>query len=153
MERCLYKALGCDQGIRHASLKDLPPPYLLHTISTLPRFASGSNPSPTFPSPHPRLMANPHQLPPGNIAFGRLSAASFPLPTRASTPAVDYPQAFTAEQLESARISLLLNTRNLPDFSQDTLSGLIPSDTATLTLHSQLVRVLVIISQELSGVT
>jgi len=46
-------------------------------------------------------MANPHQLLPGNTAFGRLSAASSPLPTHSSTPAVDYPQAFTAEQLAS----------------------------------------------------
>jgi len=98
-------------------------------------------------------MANPHQLPPGNTVFGRLSAAFSPLPTRSSTPAVDYPQAFTAEQLDSARTSLRLNPRDFPDFSQDTLLGLIPSETANLTLLSQLVRGLVTISRELSGVT
>ena len=131
----------------------LPPAYISHTNSTLPRFASGSNPSPTFPKPRPCLMANPHQLPRGNSAFGRLSAASSPLPTRSSTPAIDYPQAFMAETLESARTSLRLNPRDFPDFSQDTLSGLIPSETASLTLLSQLVRGLITISQELSGVT
>ena len=98
-------------------------------------------------------MANPHQLPPGNTTFGRLSAASSPLPTRSSRPAVDYPQTFTAEQLAAARSSLLLNPQDFPDFSQDTLSGLMPSHTVTLTLLSQLVRGLVTISPELSGVT
>jgi len=76
-------------------------------------------------------MANPHQLPPGNTAFGRLSAASSPLPTCSSMPAVDYPQAFTAEQLASARSSLRLKPGEFPDFSQDTLSGLIPSDSVS----------------------
>jgi len=80
-------------------------------------------------------MANPHQLPPGNCAFGRLSAASSALPTRSSTPAVDYPQSFTAEQLAPGRFSLRLNPRDFPNFSQDTLSGLIPSATATLTYY------------------
>jgi len=98
-------------------------------------------------------MANPHQLPPGNTAFGRLSAASSPLPKRSSTPAIDYPPAFTAEQLESSRTSLRLNPMDFPDFSQDPLSGLIPPETVTLTLLSQPVRELVTISQELSGVT
>jgi len=98
-------------------------------------------------------MANPHQLPTANTAFGRLSGASSPLPTRSSTPAIDYPQAFTAEQLEAARTSLRLNPRDFPDFSQDTLSGQVPSETATLTLLSQLIRGLVTISRELSGFT
>jgi len=98
-------------------------------------------------------MANPHQLPPGNTVFGRLWAAASPLQTRSSTPVVDYPQSFMAEPLAAARSSLGLNPRDFPDFTQDTLSGLIPSETATLTLLSQLVRGLVTISQELSGVT
>ena len=101
----------------------------------------------------PAYMANPHQLPPGNTALGGLSAASSPLPMRSSTQAVDYPQAFTAEQLAFARSSLHLNPQDFPDFSQDTLSGLIPSETATLTFLSQLLRALVTIPQELSGVT
>jgi len=138
---------------RHASRKLPPSPYISHTISTLPRLASGLNHSPTFSAPRLCLMANPHQLPPGNTAFGKLSAASSPLPMSLATQAVDYPHAFTAEQLASARASLRLNPRDFPDFSQDTLSGLIPSQTATLTLLSQLVRGLVTISQELSGVT
>jgi len=98
-------------------------------------------------------MANHHQLPSGNTAFGRLSAASSPLQTYSSTPAVDYPQSFMGEQRGATRASLRLNPRDLPDFSQDTLSGLIPSETATLTLLPQLVSGLVTISQELSGVT
>jgi len=98
-------------------------------------------------------MADPHQLPPGNSAFGRLSANPSPMQTRSTTPAVDSPQAFTAEQLALAHFSLRLNPRDLLDFSQDTLSGLIPSETAFLTLLSQLVRGLVTISQELAGVT
>jgi len=101
----------------------------------------------------PAYMANPHQLPPGNTALGGLSAASSPLPMRLSTQAIDYPQAFTAEQLAFARSSLHLNPQDFPHFSHDILSGLIPSETATLTLLSQLVRGLVTIPQELSGVT
>jgi len=98
-------------------------------------------------------MVNTHQLPPGNTAFGRLSATSSPLPTRSSTPAVDYPQAFTPEQLDLARSSLCFNPRDLPEFSQDTMSGLMLSETLTLTLLSQPVRGVVIISHELCGVT
>jgi len=58
-----------------------------------------------------------------------------------------------AKQIATARSSLRLNPRDFPAFSQNTLSGLIPSKTATLTLLSQLVRGLVTISQELSVVT
>jgi len=121
----------------HASHKLLPPPYISHTISTLPHFVSGSNPLPTSPGLL-ALMANPHQLPPGNTSFASLAAASSSLLTRSSTLAVHYPQAFTADQLDIARSSLALNPRDIPDFSQDTLSGLITSQTATLTLLSQL---------------
>jgi len=134
-------------------LENFLPPFTFHILpQTLPRFASGSNASPTSCGLL-ALLANPHRLPPGNTAFGRLSAASSPLPTRSSTPALDYPQAFTAEQLTAARSSLHLNPRDFPHLSQDTLSGLIPSETGTLTLLSQLVRGLVTISQEVSGVT
>ena len=83
----------------------------------------------------------------------RLLAFISPNPTRSSTPGVNYPQIFTAEQLAGARTSLCLNPRDFPDLSPDTLSCLIPSETATLTLLSQLVRGLVTISQELTGVT
>jgi len=98
-------------------------------------------------------MVNPHQLPPSNTTFGRLLAASSPLSTGSSTPAVDCPQAFMAEQLAIARSCLRLNPQDFPDFYQDTLSGLIPSETATLTPLSQHIRLLVTISQALSGVT
>jgi len=109
--RCLYKALDSDQERGHASHKLPPPPYISHTNSTFLRFASGSNPSPTLPKPRPCLVANPHQLPPGNSAFDRLSAASSLLQTHSSIPAVDHPQAFMAEQLESARTSLAQTPR------------------------------------------
>jgi len=98
-------------------------------------------------------MADPHHIRPGNPAFGRMSTTASPLQSRSTTPAVDYPQVFTAEQLAATRSYIRLNPRDFPDFSQDTLSGLIPSETATLTLLSQLVRGLVTISQELSGVS
>jgi len=98
-------------------------------------------------------MASPHQLPPGNTPYGRLSAASSPLQTRSGTPAIDFPQTFTAEQLTIARSSVRLNPRDFPDFSQETLSGLIPSETVPLPLLSELMMGLVTISQELSVVT
>jgi len=141
-----------DEEIGHAFCKVPPLLYISHTLNTLPGFESGPNPWPTSPSLL-ALMANPHQLPPGNTAFSKVSAASSPLPTGSSTPALDYPQAITAEQLSTARSSLRLNPRDFPDFSQDTLSGLISSQTATLTILSQLVRGVVTISQKLSAVT
>jgi len=95
----------------------------------------------------------PSPTPPRQHCLWQSVASNLPLPTRSSTPAVDYPQAFTVEQLASARSSLRLNPRDFPDFSQDTLSGLIPSETATLILLSQIIRGLVTISQEHSGVT
>jgi len=98
-------------------------------------------------------MANPHQLPPGNTAFGSLSAASSSLPTRSSTPAVDYPHAFMAEQMALTRTALRLNPCVLPNFYWDTLSRRNLSETTTLTLLSQSVRGLVAISDELPRVT
>jgi len=98
-------------------------------------------------------MANPHQLLSGNSAFGRLLGAASPVPTRSPTPAVDYPQAFMAEQLALARSSLGLNSCDLSNFSQHTLSGLIALETVILTLLSLLARGLVAVSHELSGVT
>ena len=50
--------------IGHASRKLFPPPYISPTFSTSPRFASGPNPSPTFPHLFV-AMANPHNLPQG----------------------------------------------------------------------------------------
>jgi len=129
-----------------------PPLHFTYNLTFTPLCVQ-IKPLSDFVAPRPCLMANPHQPPPGNTAFGSLWPATSPLPTLSSTPAVDYPQAFTAEQLASARSSLRLNPRDFPDFSQDTLSGLIPSETATLTLLSQIIRGLVTISQEHSGVT
>ena len=130
----------------HASRKLPPPPYISHTISTLPRIASRSNPSPTFPRLF-ALMADPHQPPPGNTAFGRLSALNSPNPSRSGTPSIDYPLAFMAELLTQARDALRLNPRVLPDFSPETLSGTIPSESTTITLLAQLAKGLVAISQ------
>ena len=129
-----------------------PPLHFSYKLNLTP-LSVRINPLAHLSAPRPCLMAKPHQLPPGFTAFGKLSAASSPLPKHSSTPGVDYPLAFTAEWLTSARSSLRLNPQHLSDFSQDTFSGLIPSQTATLTLLSQLPRGLVLISQELSGVT
>jgi len=92
----------------HASRKLLPPPYISHTISTLLRFASGSNPSPTFPRPLV-AMADPHNLRPGNAAFGRLSALNSPLPSRSGIPLTDFPVEFMMRQLAQARRALRLS--------------------------------------------
>ena len=73
--------------------------------------------------------------------------------SRSATPSVDYPQTCMADPLALARASLRINSYDLPDFLQDTLSGLILSETATITLLSQLVRGLVAVSHELSRVT
>jgi len=122
---------GYIRGVRvttswgHAFRKLPPPPYISHTISTLSRFASGSNPSPTSSRPH-ALMTDPYQLPPGNTAFGRLSALNSPNPSRSGTPLIDYPLAFMAEPLAQVREALRLNPRDLPDISPETLSGTIP---------------------------
>jgi len=46
-----------------------------------------------------------------------------------------------------------LNPRDLPDFSAETLANTIPAESTTVTLLSQLVKGLVTISHELSGVS
>jgi len=140
--RCLYKAFGSDQEIGHASRKLVPPPYISHTNSTLPRFESGSNPSPTFP----RLlaaMANPHNLPPGNEAFGRLSALTSPLPSRSGTPSTDHPIQFMMRQLAQARSALRHSNQDFPDLSPDADAGTLPIESITIVLLSQLVQGLV----------
>ena len=59
---------------RYPSFSHSPSPPLHFTyFHTLPYLTSATNPSPTFPRSL-ALMADPHQLPPGNTAFGRLSA-------------------------------------------------------------------------------
>jgi len=153
VRRCLYKALGSDQEIGKLLALSLPPPTFHIQLNALPRFASGTNPSPTFPRSSLAFMANPHQPPPGNTAFGRLSALNSPLPSRSGTPSIDQPIDFMARQLAQARSALRLSTQDLPDFSPDTLSNTIPSESTMITLLSQLVQGLVTVSHELSGVT
>jgi len=151
VRRCLYKRLGSNQEIGHASRKLLPPPYISHTISTLPRFASGTNPSPTFP--HLLVaMANPHNLPPGNAAFGRLSALNSPLPSRSGTPSTDHPIEFMMRPLAQARSALRLSNQDFPDLTPDAQAGTLPIESITIVLLSQLVQGLVTVSHELSGV-
>jgi len=65
----------------------------------------------------------------------------------------DYPLALIADQLAQARSTLRLNPRDLPDFSAETLATTIPAESTTVTLLSQLVKGLVTISHELSGVS
>ena len=130
-----------------------PPPTFHLQLNTIPRFASGTNPSPTFPRSSLALMANPHQLPPGNTTSGRLSALPSPLPWRSGTPSIDQVIHFMARQLALARSALPLSTQDLPDFSPDTVSNTIPSESTMITLLSQLVQGLVTVSHELSGVT
>jgi len=149
---------GYKRGVRvtacrgHASGKLPPPPYISHTSSTLPRFASGTNPSPTSPLSF-ALMADPHQIPPGNPAFGRMSALNSLAPSRSGTPLTDYPLAFMAEQLAQARSALRLNPQDLPDFSAETLANTIPAESTTVALLFQLVKWLVTVSHEVSGVS
>jgi len=98
-------------------------------------------------------MVDPHHLPPGNTAFGRLSALNSPLPSRSGTPSVDRPLDLMARQLAQVRSALRLDAQDLPDFSPEMLSSTIPSESTTITLLSQLVQGLVTVSLELSGVT
>jgi len=141
-----------DQEIGHASRNLPPPPYSSHTFTNLPRFVSGSNPSPTSPRFLP-LMADPHHIPPGKPAFGRLSAVNFPLPSRSGTPSIEQPLAFLAQQHAQARHALRLPWQDLPDFNPETLSGTLLPESTTLCLLAQLVRGLVTISPGLTGVT
>jgi len=141
-----------DKEIAHTSPKLLPHPYISHTISTLPHFASGPNPTPTFP--HLLVaMANPHNLPPGNAAFGRLSARNSPLPSRSGTPSTDHPIEFMMRQLAQVRSALRLSNQDFPDLSPDAQAGTLPIESITIVLLSQLVQGLVTVSHELSGVT
>jgi len=98
-------------------------------------------------------MADPHQIPPGNPALGRMSPLNTPAPSRSGTPLTDYPLSFMAEQLAQASNALRLSPRDLPDFSAETLANTIPTESTTVALLSQLVKGLVTISHELSGVS
>jgi len=98
-------------------------------------------------------MANPHNLPPGNAAFGRLSALNSPLPSRSGTPSTDHPIEFMMRQLAQARNALRLSNQDFPDLSADAQAGTLPIESITIVLLSQLVQGLVTVSHELSGVT
>jgi len=98
-------------------------------------------------------MANPHNLPPGNAAFGRLSALNSPLRSRSGTPSTDHPIEFMMRDLAQARSALRLSTQDFPDLSADAQAGTLPIESTTIVLLSQLVQGLVTISHELSGVT
>jgi len=98
-------------------------------------------------------MANPHNLPPGKAAFGRLSALNSPLPSRSGTPSTDHPIEFMTRQLAQARSALRLSDQHFPDHSPDAQAGTLPVEFITIVLLSQLVQGLVTVSRELSGVT
>jgi len=114
-----------DQEIGQASGTLSPPPYISHTSTPYPALLPGQTPRPFF---HFSLapMAVPHQLLPGNTAFGRLCALNSPLLLRSGTPSIDQPINFMARQLAQARSALRLTTQDLPDFNTETLAGTIP---------------------------
>ena len=58
------------------------------------------------------VMANPPNLPPGQAAFGRLSALNSPLPSRSGTPSTDHPIEFMIRQLAQARSALRLSNQD-----------------------------------------
>ena len=68
-------------------------------------------------------------------------------------PSIEHPLVFMAEQLADARNALRLPSQDLPDFDVETLSGTLLPDSTTITLLSRLVKRLVTVSHELSGVT
>jgi len=98
-------------------------------------------------------MASAHNLPPGNAAFGRLSALNSPLPSRSGTPSTDHPIEFMMRQLAQARNALRLSNQDFPDLSPDAQAGTLPIESITIVLLSQLVQGLVTVSHGLSGVT
>jgi len=98
-------------------------------------------------------MANPHNLPPGNAAFGRLSALNSPLPSRSGTPSTHHPIEFMMRQLAQARSALRLSNQDFPDLSPDAQAGTLPIESITIVLLSHLIQGLVTVSHELSGVT
>jgi len=98
-------------------------------------------------------MANPHNLPPVNAAFGRLSALNCPLQSRSGTPSTDHLIEFMMRQLAQARSALRLSNQDFPDLSQDMQAGTHPIESITIVLLSQLVPGLVTLSHELSGVS
>jgi len=98
-------------------------------------------------------MANPHNLPPGNEAFGRLSVLNSPLLSHSGTPSTDHPIEFMMRQLAQARSALSLSNQDFPDLGPDVQAGTLPIESITIVLLSQLVQGLVTVSHKLSGVT
>jgi len=98
-------------------------------------------------------MANPHNLPPGNKAFGRLSALNSPLPSRSGIALTYLPIEFMMRQLAQGRSALRLSTQDLLDLSLDAQAGSLPMVSIPIRFLSQLVQGLVTVSHELSGVT
>jgi len=98
-------------------------------------------------------MANPHNLPPGNTALGRLSALNSPLPSRSATPSTDHPIQFMMRQLAQARSTRRLSNQDFPDLSPDAQAGTLSIQSIAIVLLSQLVQGLETVSHELSGVT
>jgi len=82
-----------------------------------------------------------------------MSALNSPLPSRSGTPSIEHPLAFMAQQLAHARSALRLSAQDLPDFDAETLSGTLLPESTTISLLAQLVKGLVTVSHELSGVT
>jgi len=95
-------------------------------------------PGPLFPQLL-AVTANRHNLPPGNEAFGRLSALNSPLPSRSGTPSTDYPIEFMMRQLAEARSALRLSNQDFPDLSPDAQAGTLPIESITIVLLSKLV--------------
>jgi len=128
-----------------------PPQHVTYNLNFTP-LCVRSNPSLTFP--HLLVaMVNPHNLPPGNAAFGRLSALNSPLPSRLGTPSTDHPIEFMMRQLALARSTLRLSNQDFADLSPDAQAGTLPIESIRIVLLSQLVQGLVTVSHELSGVT
>jgi len=98
-------------------------------------------------------MANPHNLPPGNAAFGRLSALNSPLPSPSGKSSTDHSIKFMMRQLAQARSPLWLSNQDFPELSPDAQAGTLPIESITIVLLCQLVQGLVTVSHELSGVT
>jgi len=98
-------------------------------------------------------MANPHNLPPENAAFGQLSALNSPLAWRSGTPSTDHPIEFMMRQLAQAWSALRISNQDFPDLSPDAQAGSLPIESITIVLLSKLLQGVVTVSHELSGVT
>jgi len=82
-----------------------------------------------------------------------MSALNSPLQSQSGTPLIEQPLRFMAQQLAQARLALHLTSQDLPDFDAESLFGTLLPESTTISLLAQLVKGLVTISHELSGVT